>query len=228
MFLVNPADSGSSPAISRAAPRLPRRVVISAIGSLVFFMITIATLFFGLSGAQGPQGLPGPAGPPGPPGPQGRPATAATLEPAILLLARSVMFNKDLVALTDAVSKYTEAVKNKLESYTKNQAGVMIGSRRAMTFDPISAIEAQVNSIAKRDLGDDVTFDKHPSFDINHSLKIPGAEQITDEYYREDYRRLYDQYQTSQTKMQDIKNTLQAQIARVDQELAELVKPAAK
>jgi hypothetical protein len=66
--------------------------------------------------------------------------------------------------------------------------------------------------IAKTVLNQDIDLSKHPNFDQNHHIPVPGADDVVDQYAQEEYRREFDQYNTSLATLTSVSNALSNKI----------------
>ncbi len=77
----------------------------------------------------------------------------------------------------------------------------------------------QIRRIAKNDLGIDVNLNQHPEFDKNLNASVPGEDIITNSAIRTDYRRIYDEQQTSDRVISDVKSKLALKIIELNERI---------
>jgi hypothetical protein len=193
-----------------------RRQIISLGLGILFAIITFGLMLtrpslVGPPGPQGSQGIPGPQGPPG----YVDPVFAGTFKTLVELYN----IEPDFTKLQDLRNSYKDAYNNHLASiqnFYPDQAGIGYGIGYR---DPISSavgaverIQQQIKDIVKRDLHIEITFDAHPTFDRNPFYRSAEADKASTQFYQEEYRRFFDQYQTSEQVLDDVMGKLKQRI----------------
>ena len=105
-------------------------------------------------------------------------------------VAAAYWYRTQLNKLNELFARWEQTTQRELQNYIENIGPVRAG------IDPAS-LEAQIKGIVQRDTGVELDFSRHPKFDQNRFYPAPQVEQITNDYNKEEYRRLYDQYETT-------------------------------
>jgi hypothetical protein len=66
----------------------------------------------------------------------------------------------------------------------------------------------------------------HPNYSKNPFSRVPGDEAITDEWSRQEYRRIYDEQQPVNKKLGEFHTRLQSEIVRINNELKRIAERA--
>jgi hypothetical protein len=229
-----PTKPSEVTASSSAAPATSARPKIDFLWSGLTLVCFFLTLFFahqwGLSSAQqgreGPQGPPGAQGLQGIQGPQGVPgpsgATGAMtpdpkvdeLRNIVAAFVKASFLEQELKSLDDNYSNWKKATKEHLDTVKLgNPSDIFKSKRLGFITTPINLAESNIKTIIKKTLNSDVVFNLHPNFDDNHHLIVPDIDSIPDDYSKEEYRRLYDQYNTTDNLIRLNVEKLRAAIA---------------
>ncbi len=182
-------------------------------------------------GAQGPQGIQGERGIQGLqgiPGPKGEPGPSAMVDPSLqiamttLLKLRLLEKHRALIAphvraYEDGCSQKLEALKNGT-TYTPSvilpEYG-SIGWRRFAT--PVTEyVEDVAQHVAKIDFSEEIIFKRHPNYDADRAYSVPGDDAINDKRRQDDYKKLYDECETSKGIISKLMSRYDGSIANVN------------
>ena len=120
-------------------------------------------------------------------------------------MARLAWLELRYTKFQEAVKAYDNVMEATLKSYRSNN----MMSNRGGGIDPPEQIIPQM---AKEDLGRSIDLHLHPRFGLNALAPLPNEEGITDDRIRGEYRRTYDEFETSKNTLKDIDNLYKATI----------------
>jgi hypothetical protein len=214
-------DGAAHPSTSKLSSGTVALLVISA-------LLYVATIYLtgltargpaGPQGVPGQQGLPGASGPPGPIGPPGMPdADSSQLKQIISALAKHQWLSVESQTFDEQFASWKAIQQQRLDQTIKPPAqGGLFGPAHARM---LSQLESTMREIAKSALGIDLDLTKHPNFDQNHHITAPGADDIADQFEQEEYRRQFDQFNTSVATFNNISSQLKEEIRKNDDTIA--------
>ncbi len=192
-------------------------------------ILSVILVYFGASHLQtGKEGKVGPAGQrgeQGPPGPQGEPGPQGQTR----ILAKAYWFERETAKLEMLSAQYDKETQQRLEMYKTGTISEFRSAPPSMARNMALArsaegIESQIKAMAKADFGEDIDLNKHLEFDQNHHLTTPGADQINDAFNQEEYRRVYNQYETSKGTISNLLGRYRMELDRYTSALADLAR----
>ena len=213
MFFVPLADlAAASDATStvRRRVRLPRKILVSAILTPVFFAITIVLLLFGLSQGQ-----------PGPPGPRGAIGPSAPADPKAI--ERNAVTDA-MARLSYLISQYDKfkTFRTSYVSSTKNLLKLLSDGNpyfnHALANYTLSSNNDMIIMIYE-DIGMKIRLDDHPNFTANQLAPVPGDEKITDPGMKGIYRRMTDEYNTAIHTLDSVDQRYQSAISGLEHKI---------
>jgi hypothetical protein len=221
---------------------IPKSTKALGLLTLILFFVTITMVVLAVSqGLVGPPGVPGQKGDAGIQGPRGPAGSldAATLARIATLesqlrdtqemasrVVRMRWFNKRRDQFNSQITTYLSATNERLSSFVTLapkpcSSYKPIGAMPQET-DPISGSETVIKTMAREDFSETLDLDKHPNFDNNHFYDVPHADEIKCGFQQEEYRRLWDQYNTARLVILRVKSEYDNEVNKTDGELSSL------
>jgi hypothetical protein len=183
----------------------------------------------GVQGIQGPAGAPGAQGSNGPPGPVGPAGAPAQQDDRIVQIVNALAKRQWLVnqkkVFDAAVPEWKKTEQDKLDIVKRAKDHEVIAQvdRPIGLASIIHRAENDLRGAAKAATGIDLNLDKHPNFDENHYISAPDVDSISDPFIQEEYRKRFDQFNTSSQKINSVDATMQKSIDDAEETIFKIV-----